>query len=42
LADGLAMTSFEAKVTRYFSQSLVHKVVKHDASYFETIGSYND
>jgi hypothetical protein len=30
LADGLAMKSFEVKVPRYFSQALVHKVVKHD------------
>jgi hypothetical protein len=42
LADGLAMTSFETKVPRYFSLSSVHKVVKQDASYFETIGTYDE
>jgi hypothetical protein len=42
LADGLAMKSFESKVPRYFSQSSVHKVVKHDASHFETIGTFDE
>jgi hypothetical protein len=42
LADGLAMTSFETKVPRYFSQTSVHKVVKNDASYFETIGNHDE
>jgi hypothetical protein len=42
LADGLAMKSFETKVPRYFSQSSVHKVVKHDASHFETIGTFEE
>jgi hypothetical protein len=42
LADGLAMTSFEAKVPRYFLLLSVHKVVKQDASYFETIGTYDE
>jgi hypothetical protein len=41
LADGLAMSSFEAKVPRYFLQMSVHKVVKPDASYFDNIGSYD-
>jgi hypothetical protein len=42
LADGLAMKSFETKVPRYFSQSSVHKVVKHDASHFETIATFEE
>jgi hypothetical protein len=42
LADGLAMTSFETKVPRYFSQTNVHKVVKHDASHFDTISTFED
>jgi hypothetical protein len=42
LADGLAMKSFESKVPRYFSQSSVHKVVKHDASHFETIATFDE
>jgi hypothetical protein len=42
LADGLAMKSFETKVPRYFSQTSAHKVVKHDASHFETIGTFDE
>jgi hypothetical protein len=42
LADGLAMKSFETKVPRYFSQSSVHKVVKHDTSHFETIATFEE
>jgi hypothetical protein len=42
LADGLAMTSFETKVPWYFSQISVHKVVKHDASHFETISTFEE
>jgi hypothetical protein len=42
LADGLAMTSFETKVPRYFSQAATHKVVKQDGSYFDTIATFDD
>jgi hypothetical protein len=42
LADGLAMSSFEAKIPRYFSQTTVHKVVKADASYFDNIGRFDE
>jgi hypothetical protein len=41
LADGLAMSSFEAKAPKYFLPASVHKVVKQDASYFKTISSYD-
>jgi hypothetical protein len=37
LADGLDMTSFDARnVPQYFLHASVHKVVKHNTSYFET------
>jgi hypothetical protein len=42
LADAIAMTSFETKIPRYFSQSSAHKVVKQDASYFDTISMYKE
>jgi hypothetical protein len=42
LADGLAMKSYENKIPRYFSQASVHKVVKHDASHFENIATYEE
>jgi hypothetical protein len=42
LADGLAMKSYENKIPRYFSQSSGHKVVKHDASYFDNIATHEE
>jgi hypothetical protein len=42
LADGMAMKSYERKIPRFFSQASVHKVIKHDDSHFETIGSYEE
>jgi hypothetical protein len=42
LADGMATKSYERKIPRFFSQASVHKVIKHDDSHFETIGSYEE
>jgi hypothetical protein len=42
LADAIAMTSFETKIPRYFSQSATHKVVKQDSSYFDTIPTFEE
>ena len=42
LADGLAMTLFETKIPRYFSQSATHKVVKVDASFFDSIPTFEE
>jgi hypothetical protein len=39
MADSLAMTSFEQKVPRFFKKSMMHKVIKDDASHFDTIVS---
>jgi hypothetical protein len=42
MADSLAMTSFEQKVPRFFKKSTTHKVIKDDASHFDTIPSNDD
>jgi hypothetical protein len=42
LADGIAMTSFETKIPRYFSAAATHKVVKQDASYFDTVATFEE
>jgi hypothetical protein len=42
MADGIAMTSFEQKIPRFFKKAAVHKVVKDDASHFDTIISYDE
>jgi hypothetical protein len=39
--DGIAMPSFEQKMPRSFKKTTAHKVVKDDASHFDTIISYN-
>jgi hypothetical protein len=39
MADGLAMTSFEQKMPRFFKKSTSHKVVKDEASHFDTVVS---
>jgi hypothetical protein len=40
IADSVAMTSFDAKTPKYFSKSQAHRVLKLDASYFDTIVSH--
>ncbi len=40
IADSVAMTSFDAKTPKYFSRSQGHRVLKLDASYFDTIVSH--
>jgi hypothetical protein len=42
MADGIAMTSFEQKLPRFFKKSTAHKVVKDDASHFDTIVSHEE
>jgi hypothetical protein len=42
IADGVAITSFDSKMPKFFSQSHGHKVVKSDGSFFDAIGSYQD
>jgi hypothetical protein len=42
LADGMAMKSYERKIPRFFSQSSVHRVIKHDDSHFESIATYEE
>ena len=42
MADSLAMTSFEQKVPRFFKKSAAHKVVKDDASHFDTVVSFDE
>jgi hypothetical protein len=37
IADSVAMTSFDAKTPKYFSRLQGHRVLKLDASYFDTI-----
>jgi hypothetical protein len=40
IADSVAMTSFDAKTPKYFSRLQGHRVLKLDASYFDTITSH--
>ncbi len=42
LADGLAMSSFQNAVPRFFSKAGAHKVIKNDASYFNEIASFEE
>jgi ubiquinone biosynthesis protein UbiJ len=42
MADGLAMTSFEQKLPRFFKKGTTHKVIKNDASHFDTIASFDE
>jgi hypothetical protein len=42
MADGLAMTSFEQKMPRFFKKATSHKVIKDDASHFDTIASFDE
>jgi hypothetical protein len=42
IADSVAMTSFDAKTPKYFSRLQGHRVLKLDASYFDTIVSHAD
>jgi hypothetical protein len=42
IADSVAMTSFDAKTPKYFSRLQGHRVLKLDASYFDTITSHAD
>jgi hypothetical protein len=42
MADGLAMTSFEQKVPRFFKKATTHKVIKDDASHFDTISTFDE
>jgi hypothetical protein len=39
LSDGLAMTSFETQIPRYFCKPMAYSVVKNDGSYFDEIVS---
>jgi hypothetical protein len=42
LADGLAMTSFDNQVPRFFSKATGHKVIRADESYFDAIPSFEE
>jgi hypothetical protein len=42
IADGVAITSFDSKIPKFFSKSHGHKVVKTDGSFFDAIGSYQE
>jgi hypothetical protein len=42
LADRMAMKSYERKIPRFFPQSSVHRVIKHDDSHFESIVTYEE
>jgi hypothetical protein len=42
IADGVAITSFDSKMPKFFSRSHGHKVVKSDGSFFDAIGSYQE
>jgi hypothetical protein len=42
IADGVAMTSFDAKTPKFFSKIKGHHVLKLDASYFDAIVSHAD
>jgi hypothetical protein len=42
IADGVAITSFDSKIPKFFSKSHGHKVVKTDSYFFDAIGSYQD
>jgi hypothetical protein len=42
IADGVAITSFDSKMPKFFLQSHSHKVVKSDGLFFDAIGSYQE
>jgi hypothetical protein len=42
IADGVAITSFDSKIPKFFSRSHGHKVVKTDGSFLDAIASYQD
>jgi hypothetical protein len=42
IANSVAMTSFDAKTPKYFLRLQGHRVLKLDASYFDTIMSHSD
>jgi hypothetical protein len=41
-AQGLAVSSFENFVPKFFSKTGAHRVIKDDSSYFESIPTYAD
>jgi hypothetical protein len=42
IADGVAITSFDSKIPKFFSRSHGHRVVKTDGSFLDAITSYQD
>jgi hypothetical protein len=42
IADGVAITSFDSKIPKFFSRSHGHKVVKTDGSFLDAIASYQE
>jgi hypothetical protein len=42
IAQGLAVSSFENKVPKFFSKASAYKVIKDDSSYFDAIPSFAD
>jgi hypothetical protein len=42
IADGVAITSFDSKIPKFFSRSHGHKVVKADGSFLDSIASYQE
>jgi hypothetical protein len=42
IADGVAITSFDSKIPKFFSKSHGHKVVKTDGLFFDAIASYQE
>jgi hypothetical protein len=42
ISDGVAITSFDSKIPKFFSRSHGHKVVKTDGSFLDAIASYQE
>jgi hypothetical protein len=42
IADGVAITSFDSKIPKFFSRSHGHKVVKTDGSFLNAVASYQE
>ena len=42
IADGVAITSLDSKIPKFFSRSHGHKVVKADGSFLDSIASYQE
>ena len=42
ITQGLAMSSFEANIPRFFNGNLAYRVVKHAQSYFSVISGFDD